>query len=113
MKMTSLRISSEETTSNVEGKLNAVVLKIEEAEARIKLFKKLKSRNMCTKDIFQAAKSQLRSRRALTMINKQAIKRDMSLKIRDAEIHLLRLKDEKVMIRRRLLELLGGKTFRM
>ena len=111
--MTSLRAISEETTSQVEGKLNAVVMKIEEAEARINLFQKLKCKNMCTKDIFQAAKSQLRSRRVLTKINRQAIKRDMTLKIRDAGIHLLRLREEKVKIRQQLLRSLGGKTFRL
>ena len=50
--VTSLRESSEVTTSQVEGKLNAVVMKVEEADARLELFFRLKAKNMCTKDIF-------------------------------------------------------------
>ena len=72
------------TISQVEGKLNNVVMKIEEAEARLHLFRRLMKKNMCTKDVFQAAKSQLRSRRVLTKVDKGAIRRDMNLKARDA-----------------------------
>ena len=111
--MTSLRESSEVTTSHVEGKLNAVVMKIEEAEARLQLFFRLKAKNMCTKDVFQAAKSQLRSRRVLTQIDKKAMKRDMNLKIRDAKIHLLRLREDKKRIRQQLLRSVGGKRFKL
>ena len=51
VKMTSLSENSEVTTSVVEGKLNTVIVKLEEAEARLVLLMKLKKLGMCTKDI--------------------------------------------------------------
>ena len=76
------------TIAQVEGKLLDVNLKIADSEARLKLFKLLKSKGMCTRDIFQAAKQQLRSKRVTKHLNKKAISRDMISKIEDASKHL-------------------------
>ena len=111
LEMTSLSRNSEVTTSVVEGKLNNVIIKLEEAEARLVLFIKRKKRGMCTKDIFQAAKCQLSSRRVFTSLDKKAIKRDMNTKIRDAQAHIVQLKEEKIRLRQQMLTALGGKKY--
>ena len=95
----------------MEGKLNTVIIKLVEAEARMDLFSELKKRGMCTRDIFQAAMNQLRSRRVLTKLDRQAINKDMTTKIRDAQVHIKRLKEEKIRLRQLMLSELGGKRF--
>ena len=109
--MTSLSNNSEVTISTVEGKLFNVNFKVAEAEARLKLFNKLKARGMCTKDIFRSAKLQLRSKRVTTRLDRKAISRDMSAKIKDASAHLVRLKQQKSKAREEFLTALQGWRF--
>ena len=111
--MTSPRKFSKVTTPPVEGKLATVTRRIVEAEARVKLFRNLRNKGLCTKDIFQAAMAQLRSRRVMNKLDRAAIKRDMSVKIRDSSAHLFRLKEQKEAARRELLTVLGGRRYKL
>ena len=103
--------SSEVTISTVEGKLYSVNFKVAEAEARLTMFTRLKSKGLCTRDVYKAARIQAKSRRTTHGLDLKAISRDMNCKIKDASTHLSRLRMEKAKLRLDLHKALKGKSY--